>query len=284
MSAAYSLREVQSLVGLSRAVISGLVSAGFVAPSRGARGELRFDFADLVLLRTAGALQAARIPPRKIVAAMARLRARLPGECPLTGLRITATGAEVTVQDRGTAWVAETGQLLLDFEVAQVDGAVALLPPRGVPYSAPPPAPGATLPNDAESWLAEGAAVEAVNPRRAEAAYRSAIDADPQCVDAFLSLGALLCDGHRCIEAIVVYEQALALGHASPALLFNLALAQEDQGRLAEAAASYTRCIAADEGFRDAHFNLARLKEQAGDFQAALRHLNAYRRLAPALD
>ena len=271
MSTAYSLREVQGLVGLSRAVISGLMAAGFVAPGRGPRGELRFAFADLVLLRTAAALQAARIPPRKIVAALARLRASLPNECPLTGLRITATGSDVTVRDRGAAWVAETGQLLLDFEVAQVDGAVALLPSRTEEAF------------DAAGWLAQGTALEAASPQRAEAAYRRAIAADPACVDAFLSLGAMLCDGGRCAEAIELYERALALGHTAPSLWFNLALAQEDEGRVTEAIHSYTRCIAGDERFRDAHYNLARLKEQMGDIQSALRHLHAYRRLAPAL-
>ncbi|MDB5893832.1 MAG: tetratricopeptide repeat protein [Rhodoferax sp.] len=271
MATAYSLREVQGLVGLSRSVISGLMAAGFVAPGRGARGELRFEFADLVLLRTAAALQAARIPPRKIVAALAGLRSSLPPECPLTGLRITATGSDVTVRDRGAAWVAETGQLVLDFEVAQVNGAVALLPSR------------TEVACDAAGWLAHGSALEAASPQRAEAAYRRAIAADPTAVDAFLSLGAMLCDSGRCAEAIEIYEQALARGHMAPALWFNLALAQEDDGRVTEAIHSYTRCIANDESFRDAHYNLARLKEQIGDIQAALRHLHAYRRLAPAL-
>ena len=63
----FSLRDIQSMLGISRAVIGGLVASGFVTPTRGARREYRFTFQDVVLLRTAHSLQAAQIPPRKIV-------------------------------------------------------------------------------------------------------------------------------------------------------------------------------------------------------------------------
>ena len=78
------------MLGLSRGVISGLVDSGFVTPSRGPGNALRFTFRDVVLLRTAVELQAARIAPRRILAALRKLRASLPAEMPLTGLRITA--------------------------------------------------------------------------------------------------------------------------------------------------------------------------------------------------
>ena len=63
----YTIRGIQEMLGLSRGVISGLIAAGFVTPTRGARNEYRFTFQDVVLLRTAHRLQAAQIPPRKIL-------------------------------------------------------------------------------------------------------------------------------------------------------------------------------------------------------------------------
>ena len=87
-------RRVQAMLGLSRSVVAGLIAAGFVAPTRGARNEWRFTFRDLMLLRTAHGLQAANIPPRRILRALARLKATLPAELPLTGLRISAIGAD----------------------------------------------------------------------------------------------------------------------------------------------------------------------------------------------
>jgi hypothetical protein len=89
----YTLRRVQAMLGLSRTIVAGLIAEGFVAPTRGPRNEWRFTFQDLMLLRTAHALQASKIPPRKILRSLARLKATLPRELPLTGLRITAIGA-----------------------------------------------------------------------------------------------------------------------------------------------------------------------------------------------
>jgi hypothetical protein len=48
----YTLRSLQSILGVSRRVLSGLIDAGFVQPTRGKRNEPRFTFQDVVLLRT----------------------------------------------------------------------------------------------------------------------------------------------------------------------------------------------------------------------------------------
>ena len=90
-----------------------------------------------MLLRTAHALQASKIPPRKILRSLARLKATLPQELPLTGLRITAIGADVAVRDRNGQWQADSGQLLMDFDVAPLAGSVAFLA-RDTSPPAPP--------------------------------------------------------------------------------------------------------------------------------------------------
>ena len=99
----YTIRSIQEMLGLSRGVISSLIAAGFVAPTRGPRHEYRFTFQDVVLLRTAAELQAARIAPRRILQALRRLKEKLPAELPLAGLRISAVGNDVTVKEGG-AW------------------------------------------------------------------------------------------------------------------------------------------------------------------------------------
>jgi len=65
--APYTLRQLQQMLGISPRVIGGLVRSGFVTPARGARNEYRFSFQDLVLIRTAHALQGADIPTRRIL-------------------------------------------------------------------------------------------------------------------------------------------------------------------------------------------------------------------------
>src|SRR5512132_2606443 len=78
LSEGYSVRDVTKLLGLSRSIVSGFIRAGIVAPARGRRGEYRFSFPDLVVLRTAQALTAAKLPPSRIVRSLRRLRAKLP--------------------------------------------------------------------------------------------------------------------------------------------------------------------------------------------------------------
>lgn len=158
--ATYTLRGIESMLGLSRAVITGLITSGFVTPTRGRRREYRFSFQDVVLLRTAYALQAAQIPARRIVRSLQRLKASLPSELPLTGLRITAVGGDVAVRQGEHQWDAESGQLLIDFEVKPGSSNVQFL--------VAPPAPEA---DDAQAWFERAIAVEATQPARAEQAY-----------------------------------------------------------------------------------------------------------------
>ena len=62
-------------------------------------------------MRTALALQQARIPQGRILQSLAKLKAQLPAEMPLTGLRIAGAGADVAVRDRSGQLEAASGQL-----------------------------------------------------------------------------------------------------------------------------------------------------------------------------
>lgn len=267
----FTIRSTQDLLGLSRAVIKGLIAAGFVTPGRGRRNEYRFSFQDLVLLRTAVELQAAQVPPRKILSSLRRLRADLPAEVPVTGLRITAVGNEVTVREGRSQWQADSGQLVFDFELAPAKGSVTFLQR----------AEGRNAPSDEtpESAFRKGEALESTDRAGAEAAYRRSLQLDPDFADAYLNLGALLCEAKRCREAVALYDEAIRRCPKQALLHFNRAIALEDLGRLSDALASYNTCLRLDPGMADAHFNAARLHEQRGDGKQAVRHLSAYRRL-----
>ncbi len=260
------------MLGLSRTVVSGLISAGFVVPTRGPRNEHRFTFQDLMLLRTAYALQASKIPPRKILRSLARLKATLPETLPLTGLRITAVGADVAVRDRDGHWAADSGQLLMDFEVAPAHGgnSVAFLE-----HGTAAPEPD----DDADTWFQRGEALEASDPSGAERAYQEALARRPEFTDAYLNLGAMWCEAGRSDEAVGLYEHALALCPPSALVFYNRAVALEDQQRPGEAIASYERALALDASLADAHYNIGRLQEVLGNARGALRHFSAYRRL-----
>ncbi|HUP05759.1 MAG TPA: tetratricopeptide repeat protein [Caldimonas sp.] len=277
----YSMRELQSMLGISRGVIAALVDAGFVAPARGERRQYRFSFQDLVLLRTAYALRSAQIPPRKILASLKRLKAALPREMPLTGLRISAVGNEVAVHDGGARRGVESGQLLFDFDVPGPEAHVRVLVPSASPPTTPTqPAPsGDDHAADAQDWFLRGVRLEPADPARAETAYRRALELDPGCLDACLNLGVLLGDAGRTADAIEVYRAALAHAPRAPLLHYNLAVALDDAGRAAEALACYATCLQLDPTLADAHYNAARLHERLGHAAQAIRHYNAYRRL-----
>jgi DNA-binding transcriptional MerR regulator len=282
--ATYTLKRVQELLDLPRAVVTGLVADGFVQPTRGPRNEYRFSFQDLLLLRTAHALSQADIPPRKILRALARLRGELPADLPLTGLRVSAVGADVVVRDGHGARKVDSGQLVLDFEVspARRGGDVAFIDRRPEPARTPTASPTRAADRRAlaRTWFEQGERLEAHNPKAAESAYREAIALEPTYVDAYLNLGALLCEAGRCVEASDLYEHALQLGAVDALIHFNHAIALEDQRDIASAIRSYRHALMMQPDLADAHYNIARLLEKQGDAQGALRHFSAYRRLA----
>lgn len=276
--AAYSLRGVQDMLGLSRTAVMALVEAGFVCPHGGTGVGMRFSFQDLLLLRTAHALRQAKVPTRRIVIALSTLRAQLPDDLPLTGLRISAVDSTVVVRDGDGAREVESGQWLIDFDVAPGADAVVRLSDRHHGQRS------ADSAGDAAQWFRRGETAEAGGTGTtlagtAEAAYRCAIELDPLHADAVLNLGALLCEAGRCDDADRLYRQALQRGLGGALLHFNHAVALEDLGRRADAIASYERALKLDPRLADAHFNAGRLHEAMGNEQPALRHFSAYKRL-----
>jgi tetratricopeptide (TPR) repeat protein len=266
----YTLRDVERLLGLSRPVVQGFVDAGFVAPLRGERNELRFSFQDLILLKTAQGLATVKVPARRIKQALARLRAELPESVPLSGIRISAVGARVVVQQGASQWQADSGQYLLDLEVA---------PPSEV-ESLPQPVPPAD--DSAEFWFIRAGELEASDPVGAERAYRSAIERQRDFLAAYVNLGCMLQARGATAPAERTYREAIGQLPDESLLHFNLGTALEDLKRTGEAVHAYERAIALDPAFADAHYNLARLHETQGHAQEALRHLASYRRLIRA--
>src|SRR5216117_4382201 len=122
----YSVRDVERLVHLPRSRIRSLVQAGFVSPARGPRNAWLFSFQDLIVLRTAQALAAAKVPHKRIARSVKELLRRLPESMPLSGLSICAVADRVVVREGGSRWQAESGQYLLAFEGDPADGSLSV--------------------------------------------------------------------------------------------------------------------------------------------------------------
>ncbi len=272
----YSSRDVARLLSLTVAQVRGFARDGFLtpAPGRGARRKLQFSFQDLVILRTAKALVAARIPARRIRRALKTLRQQLPRGRSLAELRIVAEGDRIVVSDGTTAWNPESGQTHLDFAVSDLATRAAPIARRTAQA-----ARAAEGDLDAEDWYELGLELEAVAPGEARDAYRRALELDAHHADGHVNLGRLLHEQGLVEEAERHYRLAL---HESPehaTAAFNLGIALEDLDRPTDAIQAYRAALAAEPRLADAHYNVARLYVKVGKKAAALRHLSSYERL-----
>ncbi len=269
----FGVRDVERMLRMPRSAILGLVRAGFVSPGRGERRAYRFSFQDLIVLRAARALRAARVPARRITRSLRSLRRRLPDSIPLSGLRISALGDRVVVGAGGARWQADSGQYVLELDVSIADGELRVLARDG-------PAREAAKETDADDWFRRGAAAERADPERSRAAYERALSLDPLHISARLNLGRLLHESSQLAAAERVYRDGLRESGKHPTLLFNLGALLDDAGRQSDAIEAYQAALREDPRFADCHYNLALLLEASGNPRGAIRHMAAYRRLA----
>lgn len=263
------------MLGLPETRVRAFVRERFLTPKKGTRGEMRFAFQDLVLLRTAKSLSAANIPPARVRRALRNLKEQLPADRPLSGVSIAADGDRIVVRDGETRWNPESGQSLLNFQVRELVDQVAPLPDRFGRAAR-------TGPADAESWYAAGCMLETADPERSVAAYRKAIEFDAGHADAHINLGRLLQQLGQDAEVEPHYRAAIAAAPTDATAWFNLGTWLQDQRRWQDAADAYTEAIRLDPESPDAYFNLSQLCERAGRKTDALRMLKTYRQLSRA--
>jgi predicted Zn-dependent protease len=264
----YGVREVEKLLRLTRSTIRSLIQAGFVVPARGPRGAWQFSFQDLIVLRTAQELSAAKVPKRRITSSMKELRRHLPDAMPLSGLRICAVADRVVVREGSSHWQADSGQYLLSFQGDPASGALSVVE-AGKPAATP----------DARQWLEQAAALEREDAQAALLAYERAIALEPALLDAHLNRGCLLHEAGRLAEAERAYRDGLEACGDAPGLFYNLAAVLEDLGHKEQAVRAYKQALDGDPRLADCHYNLALLCESLGRSKEAIRHMAQYRKL-----
>ena len=273
------------MLGLPPRRLRVYLRAGLLSAGRNESGRLRFSFQDLLLLRTAEGLVAERIPPRRVVRAMQKLRERLPDARPLTGVPLSADGDRVVAHDGAARWRPDTGQVLLAFpETGAPPPAETQVSPCAPLVAKPAPVAAVPLPRSDDAVSADdlyriAITLEESDPVHAAHTYRQVLTLDPEHAEAHVNLGRLLHQSGQLTAAESHYRAGLALCPDAAIAAFNLGLVIEDQGRADEAIEQYERAVAIDNRNADAHYNAYRLYEKSGKIAAAIRHLRAYREL-----
>jgi tetratricopeptide (TPR) repeat protein len=270
----FTAKSVARMSGLSVRQVRSYARAGFLQAERGPSGEYLFSFQDLVLLKTARNLLAARVAPWKILRTLNRLKQQLPGDRPLTGVHLSAEGADVIVRDGESAWNPLSGQACLDFgNGAGIDQAEVRS--RRTDLGAPESEESM----EAQDWAALGRELEAAAPEHAREAYRRALELNPNHVETRARLGNLLQEEGALESAEAHFRLALAIDPTYVTALFHLGVCLEDQGKTDEAVRIYKETIELDADCADAFHNIACLLEELGEADAALDYFKTYRKL-----
>ncbi len=265
----YTRNEVERMMGVTRRELDYWTRLRLVLP-RARWGERFFNFSDLVALETIKRLAARKVPARRIRRAVTILQTELgSAQTPLSMLRISTNGRQVVVYppvETARPFEPLTGQFVLNFETSELAKKVHALASRS-----------------AEEWFEVGMTcdsnVDSID--KAAEAYRKAVDAAPEWVEARINLGTALYQLGRMQEACEHFSTAVKYEPNNALAEFNLGCVLEQLGNTAEAIMHLCRATDLAPALADAHLNLALAYEKIGQGKNVLRHLNLYVQYEP---
>jgi tetratricopeptide (TPR) repeat protein len=184
----------------------------------------------------------------------------------------------VVVRESGCAWHADSGQLLLDFDVAG-DAAPAVGQVTAMPIrrDAAPPEPAFAL--TADQWFERATELEESDPAAAIEAYQKVLHLRPDSSEALINIGRIHAESGEVAQAADCFTRALEIDPRDATAVYNLGVVAQDTGNDEEAVRLYRGALELDPHLAEAHYNLATIFDRAGDPKAAIRHIHEYRKL-----
>ena len=272
---AYSREEVLRLLDVSERQLRSWEKQKFVSASGS------FTFSDMLALRTLIGLRENKIPATQIRKALDALRTRLRDvHNPLTELKIYSRGKKIQVQFAGQKMEPISGQLLLDFDEAEISKLLSF--------------PGQTARENtgankhksrlaAEQWFEKGLELEQTGAPMEEIieAYRKASEIDPTSAGALVNLGTVHFNARNWREAERHYRKALEVDPHYALAYFNLGNLYDEKGERSEALSHYISALRYQPNYADAHYNVALLYQSTGQPLKALGHWKLYLKLDP---
>jgi tetratricopeptide (TPR) repeat protein len=265
----FTRSEVERMTGATRQQLDYWSRLRLLQP-RSRWGERFFNFSDLVAVEALRRLTAQRIPAQRLSRVVQALERQLGrAAASLCSLRISVAGDEVVVREpgpNGRPIEPLTGQFVMDFETAGLQNKVHSLGPR-----------------TAEEWFELAMSLDANKETLGEAldAYRQAIKAAPDWIEAHINLGTalfhlgLLPESRDAFRAAVKIDQRHALAH------FNLGCICDRLGDLHQAIHEFRAALACTPEMAEAHLNIALVYEKTNHKAESNRHFSAYLRYDP---
>lgn len=266
----YTREEARRVLGVSERQLRGWERQELI-PHLG-----EFAFADLIAVRSLQKLLQNRVSTTRVRKALRALREKLDGvDNPLKELKIISEGRTVAVLVEGQKMLAVSGQLLLNFDRAELK-TLLTFPPAGSAKSG-----GQLRMREAEAWFERGLELEQTGalPDDIIAAYKRSLELNPSSAGAAVNLGTVYYHLRRWDEAEECYRQALSIDPTYALAHFNLGNLFDERGNPGRAAFHYQAALRQNPQYADAHYNLALLSQTQGDVMKAVRHWKAYLKL-----
>jgi tetratricopeptide (TPR) repeat protein len=270
---AYTRKDVRRVLGISEQQLRSWEKQGLVPRLD------QFAFSDLIALRSLQKLRQNRVPPTRIRRAVTALRAKLDGVSnPLKELKIVCEGKEVAVLLDGQKMEAVSGQLLLDFDRAELKSLLSFPGERE-----PAARNSAARQRESEAWFEKGLDLEQTGAPVKDVieAYERALELDPRSAGALVNLGTVYYHLRKWEEAERCYRQALDIDNGYALAHFNLGNLFDELGNRQRALSHYQAALRANPSYADAHYNIALVYQGEGDLMRAVKHWKTYLKLDP---
>jgi tetratricopeptide (TPR) repeat protein len=269
---AYSREDVRRVLGVSERQLRSWESQGLLPASES------YSFSDLRALRTLMRLRESKISPARIREAVNALREKLRDVGnPLVEVKLYLQGKRIHVQLAGQRMEAVSGQLLFNFDHAEIKRLLAF------PGEENGVAAAKRRKREAEVWFEKGLELEQAGAPVEEivSAYQKAAEIDPASSGALVNLGTVYFNARAWREAEREYRKAIEIDPNYALAHFNLANLFDERGDRAKALFHYQAALRIHPSYADAHYNIALLYQATNQPLKAVGHWRTYLRLDP---
>lgn len=269
----YSRDEVVRVLGITERQLKYAERHGLAFPLT------TYNFNDLIGLRALFRLLDKHVPGPVVRQSLDAIKEKLEHiRDPLTELRLVREGKRIEVFVGKQRMEALSGQLLLDFDEAEIRNLVAFPEEararREAQEKAKRQAEALALFEMGVNMEQSGGPVDEIID-----VYEQALRIDPECAGAAVNLGTIHFNARDLRTAERYYKKAIDVNPLYALAHFNLGNLYDERGDRRRAKQHYELALSAQPSYADAHYNLALLLQSMGNLLEAAAHWQAFLKL-----